>query len=86
MISRSMLRATGLASMALAMATINSFAKSAPPTRVNQGEKWTDALRKEFYSRDQGSRLIPLAWYKALKQPNGQPFMAESATIRLSAQ
>ncbi len=78
MISRSMLWTASLASMALAMATVNSFAQSTPPARVNQGEKWTDALRKEFYTRDQGSRLIPLAWYKALKQPNGQPFMADN--------
>ena len=50
-------------------------AQTAPKT-LNQGSKWNDGTRKEFYSQDQGSRLIPLKWMKALKQPNGEPFMA----------
>jgi hypothetical protein len=45
---------------------------------VNQGSNWTVATRTDFYSRDQGSRMIPLAWLRALKQPNGQPFLADS--------
>ncbi|MCI0734454.1 MAG: di-heme-cytochrome C peroxidase, partial [Methylococcaceae bacterium] len=36
------------------------------------------AARKDFYSRDQGSRLMPLRWFTALKQPDGKPFMADS--------
>jgi hypothetical protein len=48
------------------------------PEFVNQGPNWTAATRADFYSRDQGSRMIPLAWLRALKQPNGQPFLADS--------
>src|SRR5580693_8297649 len=48
------------------------------PEFVNQGPNWTAATRADFYSRDQGSRMIPLAWLRALKQPNGQPFLSDS--------
>lgn len=46
------------------------------PQTVNQGNKWNQTTRKQFYSQDQGSQMIPLKWINALKQPNGQPFMA----------
>ena len=45
---------------------------------TDQGAGWTDAERKDFYSRDQGSRLIPLRWMMALKTKDGGPFMADS--------
>jgi hypothetical protein len=47
-------------------------------TPLNQGTSWTPDARADFYSRDQGSRLIPLRWIVALTQPNGAPFMAGS--------
>jgi hypothetical protein len=43
-----------------------------------QGENWTDTDRTNFYSQDQGSQMMPLAWFRALKQPSGQPFLADS--------
>jgi processive rubber oxygenase RoxA-like protein len=48
------------------------------PIFVDQGTSWTTMTRADFYTRDQGSRMIPLAWLQALKQPNGQPFLADS--------
>lgn len=50
-------------------------AQTAPKT-MDQGSKWNNKTRDEFYSQDQGSRLIPLKWIKALKQPSGEPFLA----------
>jgi hypothetical protein len=50
----------------------------APPEFVNQGPNWTAAARADFYGQDQGSKMIPLAWLRALKQPDGQPFLAGS--------
>ncbi|WP_319951544.1 di-heme-cytochrome C peroxidase [Sphingomonas caeni] len=44
---------------------------------VNQGSAWTNNTRKDFYSRDQGSQMIPYAWAKALKTSDGQPFMGD---------
>ena len=68
------LRAIGVAGLALAFAIFAPSAKSAE--KVEQGENWTPAAQKDFYSRDQGSRLIPWAWIRALKQQaNDKPFM-----------
>jgi hypothetical protein len=55
-----------------------SAAAASAPVAVDQGETWTASAQKDFYSRDQGSRIMPLRWIAALKQPNGEPFMAES--------
>lgn len=52
-------------------------AHASEPIYVDQGKTWTDAARKDYYSRDQGSRLIPYSWIVALKQANGQPFIAD---------
>jgi hypothetical protein len=52
-----------------------TVAQTAPKT-LEQGDDWNQTTRDEFYSQDQGSRLIPLKWIMALKQPNGEPFMA----------
>lgn len=43
---------------------------------ADQGKEWP-ALRQPFYTQDQGSRLIPLAWIEALKLPDGKKFMAD---------
>jgi hypothetical protein len=45
---------------------------------TDQGKDWTNTERADFYSHDQGSRVIPLRWVTALKQSNGDPFMADS--------
>jgi hypothetical protein len=57
-----------------------STAVAADPSWIpmNQGVAWTSETRADFYTRDQGSRLIPLRWIAALKQSNGTPFMADS--------
>jgi hypothetical protein len=52
-------------------------AQTAPQT-LNQGSEWNNATRLQFYSQDQGSQLIPLKWIKALKQPNGELFLANN--------
>jgi hypothetical protein len=48
------------------------------PIFVQQGSNWNAAARADFYTRDQGSRMIPLAWLQALRQRDGQPFLADS--------
>src|ERR1700757_3850786 len=44
---------------------------------LDQGPNWTQSARSDFYSRDQGSRIMPLRWVQALKQPN-KPFTSGS--------
>src|ERR1043165_5319314 len=49
-----------------------------PPVFVDQGPDWSAGKRSAFYTQDQGSKLIPYRWLLELKQPNGQPFLADS--------
>ena len=44
---------------------------------VDQGPNWTPATRPVLQP-DQGSQIMPLVWFEALKQPNGQPFIGNS--------
>ncbi|RYY26839.1 MAG: c-type cytochrome [Sphingomonadales bacterium] len=46
-------------------------------TYLDQGKNWGPVSRKDFYNRDQGSQLIPMAWAKALKAPDGAPFLGD---------
>ena len=66
--------------LAACAVTPPSLAQSADPSLIflDQGANWTASNRKDFYSRDQGSRIMPLAWMLALKLPTGEPFMADS--------
>jgi hypothetical protein len=63
---------------AFALLAFPMWAAAQQPVFVDQGPNWTAATRADFYTRDQGSRMIPLPWLQALKQPNGQPFLADS--------
>src|SRR5437763_432345 len=45
---------------------------------VQQDPAWAK-LRDAFYAQDQGSRMIPLAWAKALTT-DGKPFLRDSLT------
>lgn len=51
---------------------------SGSPIFLDQGNKWGMSERKDFYSIDQGSWIIPYQWIVALNQPNGLPFMRDS--------
>ncbi len=56
------------------------YAVASDPVYTAQGNDWTAAKRLQYYSQDQGSRLIPLKWIFALKQVNDKPFMDDSLT------
>lgn len=49
-----------------------------PPILLDQGDRWTPEARAQFYIQDQGSQLMPLKWFIALKQPNGELFVTNS--------
>ncbi len=70
----------------IAAATILHFSVAPIPARAatvvtsiatDQGAAWTPAERAAYYSQDQGSRIMPLRWMKALKQANGDAFLAD---------
>lgn len=73
-----MLRTFFLISLTFAVTTISNARRAeANEIYVDQGGDWTTTARADFYVRDQGSRLITLSWMLALKQGNGQPFLAD---------
>lgn len=45
---------------------------------VDQGPDWTRHSRTAFYSQDQGSRIMPIAWMRALVTPDGSGFLADA--------
>lgn len=47
---------------------------------VDQGWDWTSESRHLFYTEDQGSRIMPYAWAKALRQPDGRMFWQDSGS------
>jgi hypothetical protein len=68
-------------SLALVLRCLPAGQASAQTTSItftDQGADWTPELRAEFYGRDQGSKMIPLAWLRALKQADGQPLLSDS--------
>ena len=54
-----------------------SLADESGPVFVDQGPAWDVSSRTDFYTRDQGSRLIPFAWLKALKRADGVSFLSD---------
>lgn len=66
----------------LVLASPSAFSKETPVkqnphTKViytDQGSQWTEETRADYYSIDQGSRMIPYSWLLALTQPDGSPF------------
>ncbi len=75
---RPLLRAH-IAAALLALAAANP-SSAAEPNYANQGVHWTPAERTEFYSLDQGSRIMLLDWFKALKRPDGSHFLDDGMT------
>ncbi len=69
-----MLAASAVALLLPAVATPR--AEGSAVVHMEQGAAWTEGARAQFYQLDQGSRLIPLAWLRALTQPDGTPFIA----------
>jgi len=65
---------TGLAT--LASDAQESVAPAQPTASALLDQGWTADDRERWYGATQGSRLVPLAWLRALEQPlNGAPFL-----------
>ena len=63
--------------LAACVASSNGVTSAADRGSLDQGPEWNLATRHQYYTQDQGSQLMPVRWAMALKQPNGQPFMAD---------
>jgi mono/diheme cytochrome c family protein len=69
--------AFGIGIMAAAIAAATQASTAAEPIYVAQGKDWKPAHRADFYTRDQGSPIIPLAWLRALRTADGAPFLGD---------
>jgi len=73
--------AAGALGAILLVAKMASAQPAPPPILIDQCSDadhcWTPQERAGFYSRNQGSRIMPLSWFKALRQRDGQPFLAD---------
>ena len=49
-------------------------------SNVKDPQDWTASERRAFYKGNQGSRIMPTIWMVALKQPDGQMFLADKLT------
>jgi mono/diheme cytochrome c family protein len=68
-----------LVGFAISLATTSPMrAADGDPMFADQGKRWTPAARADFYTRDQGSRLINFAWLQALKAKDGKPFLSDN--------
>ena len=63
---------------AVFFASLAPVAAQAQTVFVNQGSDWSPSLRQQFYTQDQGSRIIPATWMRALKLPDGQSFLFDA--------
>jgi hypothetical protein len=48
--------------------------------RLDQGSDWVSRDWNTFYTTDQGSRIMPYSWMKALREPSGEQFLRDSMT------
>jgi len=66
-------RRSAVAAMAASLLTIGAGAGLLVSCSTSGGgpatQGWTEAQRQAWYNTDQGSRLMPLAWFEALEQP-----------------
>lgn len=70
--------ALGLLTLAVLVAGCASMPEKPVLPFLDQGSDWNSSTREAYYTQDQGSQLIPLNWFMALRQPNGELFARDS--------
>lgn len=73
-----MVRATISQTAAICLLFPLTAGASEPLVYTDQGKNWSAMDRAMYYTQDQGSRLMPLSWLKALTLPDGSPFLTQS--------
>jgi mono/diheme cytochrome c family protein len=67
--------------LAVAACTLDYDVAVAQPTGPAQPRPWTTQQKADWYAGQQGSRLMPLAWMRALEQPSGGGSFLDNAYI-----
>ena len=65
----------GIVALSLTLSLALAGGKAPAIRYADQGPRWNDGLRALYYTQDQGSQMIPLAWLDALRQTDGRPFL-----------
>jgi hypothetical protein len=67
--------------VALSIAALPTAAQSTPPPVGYADQGWTNTDRNVFYGTSQGSRMMPYAWFKALRRQDvDAPFAGDQLT------
>ena len=69
----------GLGLIAVSLLTLipgEGRAQQATPTLTYAAQGWSVADRETFYTTSQGSRMMPLAWFKALRRHDAEELFA----------
>ena len=72
------LRAAVSAVCLTSLFTLGAASSSAQVVTVDQGRDWTPDRQRAYYTQDQGSRIMPLSWMRALVLPDGTGFLADA--------
>lgn len=67
--------------MVLALGLALPSWKALADTRVGVSQNWTASQTATWYNLSQGSRLVPLAWLRALEQPDGSAAFLDEAYV-----
>ena len=65
--------------LALALSAVCAPASADDVVAIDQG--WSNRQKVEWYTLTQGSRLLPLAWFRALEQPGSNKLFLDRAYI-----
>ena len=65
--------------LALALSAICAPARADEAVAIDQG--WSTKQKVEWYTLTQGSRLLPLSWFRALEQPGSTKLFLDRANI-----
>ncbi|MBO9575339.1 MAG: hypothetical protein J7494_06365 [Sphingobium sp.] len=77
----SVLRISGLLLGAAAVGALVASCTKPAAGVAETGQGWSTEAQGDWANATQGSRLIPLAWYKALAQPDGTAPFADNAYL-----
>lgn len=83
---RSLAAAAVLVVVLFAAARILTQGAQPARTTVTLNQGWTPAVATQFHYMTQGTRLMPAAWLRALRLPDGTPIMSPSNLHRLGFQ
>ena len=65
----------------LLLAALAGLGKAADPKLQTLPQNWSDAERHKFWFIDQGSKIMPMAWFRNLQRSNSDQLFAASENL-----